>query len=211
MINLNRKLLFIDITKTAGTSIINYFQETFPKEEWVGKHHSVPNFTPRISIIDVKEKHLQKEWKVFTVVRNPWDRLLSTYFWGIHGDYKGYSFKEFVHAVNKNTFHEYNSHRYRTQYSWLSDKEGNVRVPHINILKFENLHQEFKMLCQKWDLGEGELPHINTANERLEKAPHTPNVRGHYSDWYADSELRDIVGDMYQKDIYYFNYKFTSY
>ena len=39
------KFIFIDICKTAGSSINASFMENFPKIKFEGKHHSIPNYT----------------------------------------------------------------------------------------------------------------------------------------------------------------------
>lgn len=213
MINVERKILFLDITKTAGTSIINYFKSTFPNEEWVGKHHSIPNYTPDVSEIPVTNIHFTGDWKVFTVVRNPWDRLLSTYLWGSKPDwgaYHKYTWPEFIGKVARSEFHEHNKHRYRTQCSWLSDNKGNLRVPLTNILRYETLGHDFAWLCRKWDLGNGILEKVNTAEDQMVHNPNLPDTKGHYTDWYKKDELRDIVGELYREDIEQFEYKFGS-
>jgi len=62
------KLIFIHIPKTAGTSI----QETFSMED--SGHYTCK---------ELKKKY-PKEWDIYTkfaVIRNPWDRLVSNYYY----------------------------------------------------------------------------------------------------------------------------------
>ena len=79
-----------------------------------------------------------------------------------------------------------------SQLTFIVDVNDNVRVG--DILRFENLSEDWDKLCEKhgWDL---ELPHTN-------KSPGK-----HYTEYY-DDKTRDMVARRYAKDIEYFNYKF---
>jgi hypothetical protein len=79
MISNEHKFLFIDIVKTAGTSICQVFEQYGGK----GKHHSVCRSLP-----DLPENRLLEsppcqsifdEYFCFTFARNPYDRLISLY------------------------------------------------------------------------------------------------------------------------------------
>lgn len=206
MINHNLKLLFIDITKTAGTAIISSLVRNYPNEKWEGTHHSIKNFTAKGYHITkgnptcspVTEEIL-KEYTVFTVVRNPFDRMVSTWHWGYKGDYRNTTFEEFIKNVNENKYIEFNSHRYRTQFDWISDDDDNVRVPHI--LRWENLQEEMDNFFEKINLQPFEILPDNTSKDR------SGLDRTHYRDYYNE-ETKQIVEEKFKKDLEFFNYTF---
>jgi len=80
MISHKHKFVFIDIVKTAGTSI-NKALEIYGTK---GKHHAINRPLPPLQNINgalapyLSDKILQEYFK-FTIVRNPYDRLISLY------------------------------------------------------------------------------------------------------------------------------------
>jgi hypothetical protein len=195
--------IFIDICKTAGTAINQSFIKKFKDDKEIkfkGKHHSIPNYTIAISSKITAEDIIK--YRLFTVVRNPYDRIVSLYLWGSGTCYKKCKdFKEFVINVSNNKYKEYNRHRYRPQLHWLMDKNNNVVVD--NILRYENLNEDFENLLIKFNIPLFKIKKTNTAFQK------TGVNRKHYS-YYYDQETKDIVTDLYQVDLDYFNYTFED-
>jgi len=206
MINHNKKILFIDITKTAGTAIIETLQELYPKEKWEGKHHSVKNFTadgtkvingrPTCSKVT---NEILKNYKTFTVVRNPFDRMVSTWHWGLNGDYRNTTFEEFIINVHKNKYTEFNGHRYKTQLDWITNENGDIKVQHI--LRWENLQEELDNFFTDIDFEPIKIYNRNTAKDR------SGRNRTHYRDYYNE-ETKRIIEEKYQEDLNFFEYQF---
>jgi len=207
--------IFIDICKNAGTSINASFQNTFPDIEFEGKHHSIPNYTAAGFIAKNKstcsaiDDKMIKEYSTFSVIRNPWDRIVSLYLWGAKRNQKdiekleiwwsGLSFSEFVYSLNECDHSEYNGHRYTTQLEWISNKNGEVVVN--NLLMYENLQHDFSYLLIKLN-----IPHFNLM--RLNTAKNKSGInRQHYSRYYND-DTKGIISQKYARDIEYFGYKF---
>lgn len=187
------QLKFIHITKCAGTSIENIGKENnilwgrFHKEygSW---HEFFPN----------KTKQLKLEYDWFTVVRNPYERLISEFYckwWGInrHG-------KKDPNHVNEE---EFNSHtksqilsrsqvgdHYSEQYRYIDENAV------IHILHFENIELEFNELMKKYklDIKLNRKDNQATSVKKFTIESFTP-------------ELIKLINEVYHKDFITFDYK----
>jgi chondroitin 4-sulfotransferase 11 len=191
--------IFIHIPKTGGTSI----------RRQLGNHPSLKcyNHRPYEWVMDQIE-HSRNSQFVFTIVRNPWDRILSLYhYWKQqevkHQFYKydkrivdhiksiNMSFKQFIHSIqekdpiimSKNHVNPYIEY-------YLPSLE-----PLDYIGRFENLQQDFNTICDKIGIPHQQLPHANKSKHK------------HYTEYY-DDETKQIVAERYAKDIEHFEYKF---
>ena len=190
---MDKQLKFIHITKCAGTSIENIGKENnilwgrFHKEygSW---HEFFPN----------KTKQLKLEYDWFTVVRNPYERLISEFYckwWGInrHG-------KKDPNHVNEE---EFNSHtksqilsrsqvgdHYSEQYRYIDENAV------IHILHFENIELEFNELMKKYklDIKLNRKDNQATSVKKFTVESFTP-------------ELIKLINEVYHKDFITFDYK----
>ena len=139
----------------------------------------------------------------FTFVRNPWSRILSTYKdkvvhqwsdtypeedhrWRIN-KYKRFAGKDFKYFINNL---DVNQDRH------TMPQESLLPVGNINFTgRFENLQQDFNIICDKIGIERHKLPHKNKSKHK------------HYTEYY-DDETREIVAKKYAKDIEYFGYRF---
>ncbi len=189
-----RKCIFVHIPKAAGVSLnSNLFGNLG------GSHLSIffymRTFSPR---------DFNKYYK-FTVVRNPWDRIVSAYFFLKAGGFntndkewfnrnlaKYESFEDFV----SNWVQPGNIDRYihfRPQYKLISAC-GMIMVD--KVYKIENMNQVIEDLNKK--LGTSLKPtHQNKTQQR----------DNDYKQYYND-KTRAIIEKVYRKDIELFNYKF---
>lgn len=88
MILFDDRLFFIHIPKTAGTTV----EESLNNSERIcGRHMSHRDF------IDTNKNIDRDQWTFFTVVRNPWDRIHSTY--QFNKRFSNISFPEFVKHI----------------------------------------------------------------------------------------------------------------
>ena len=141
----------------------------------------------------VDEHH--KKYYTFGFVRNPWDRLVSSYVNKIvnkfqHGLYEFWScnsFKEFVFRIKSTDLTTQDRH-IQPQYMFLP---GDINF----IGRMENFQHDIKAICNTVDLHLPEIPHKNTTKHK------------HYTEYY-DDETREIVAKKYAQDIETFGYKF---
>ena len=92
--------IFLHIPKTGGTSVEFILQNKYgsPHE----RHYNVRHMQ------GVLENEEIDEYKIFTVIRNPFDRIISTWrWWAMHQD--GFYSKPWLHKYNvpETSFKEY--------------------------------------------------------------------------------------------------------
>ena len=190
---INKKIIFIHIPKTAGTSIIKYCQNNFSiYDGWDIKVKLLEKFNTDSSYINThdftKTNDIEKlsSYNKFTVVRNPYDRMVSWYFYItlFDKDKITKTFKEWIIDPLDNDFtpKEIDEKDFNSQCSFVDDT--------TNIIKYENLNEELSNFFGKKII----LPIKNKTNHK------------HYLDYY-DQETLDIVYKKYKKDFKKFNYK----
>lgn len=143
---------------------------------------------------------------IFTVVRNPWSRYVSSYHYiktlkcnksgGVWRD-KNLSFKETLYNLPtlEESKHDY-FHMTLPQSARMIDKQTGKFLPEL-VIRMENMQAGYNKLCDK----------LNVPRHHVKHANKTPGDRKHYTEYY-DDETRQIVAELYAKDIEYFGYKF---
>lgn len=177
------QFIFVHIYKTGGTSV----------EHALRQYAHLPNVKHQVAHKirrNLGEEKFDKYFK-FSIVRNPWDRMVSTYFYRLKRRYTSsdVTFEEFVRDFDQ---HERAVHFRFSQTKWLYDADGKLLMDRV--LRFENLPKGFKGVCRKLKVGAA-LPHINKSNHKSYKSYYTP-------------ELRKLVAKRYQDDIENFGYSF---
>lgn len=154
---------------------------------------------------DLRNKH-----QAVAIVRNPWDRVMSRYFFAkkvievekesnVYGkkDYADTSsFDAFLEERHKWGDVEYMWHRavrgWYPAYYHVSDEEGNVRC---DILRFEEYNQDIKDYFRV--LFNPEPRNVTGLN------------KGSYKDMYTPETIQ-IVADWYKQDIDYWGFDFDT-
>lgn len=213
LIDNGRKFIFIHVRKTGGTSIVNCLKNQ--KKFKVGEFKNDESYGISLAhhTSNQIEKKYPKEWEkyfTFAFVRNPWDRLVSRYFWSkdtqkVLLPKECSTFKKFVERVyNKKPIYipQYNNRNlglYKgvgelvPQYDILYKNIQGSKLDYIG--KYENLQEDFNEICKKLNISEKVLPHDN-------KTKHTP-----YWEYY-DEESKSMVEERYKLDINNFGYEF---
>ncbi|MDT9339971.1 sulfotransferase family protein [Trichodesmium erythraeum 21-75] len=205
------KFIFIHINKCGGTSItkalIPYLGKKdlilgcLPKyeklsEEYLKKYQIYKHSTAS-EIRNFIEEDIWNKYFKFTFTRNPWSKILSTYFW-FH-KYKNWGKGGKADKIRRlPDFSSYAKSKYLDEKScslFIFDDQGSNLMNFIG--KQENLDRDFAYVCGK--LG---LPLIT-----LNKENNTQHSGYHK---YYDEEAKMMVANKYADDIKNFNYEFSE-
>lgn len=194
---IENKTIFIRIPKSAGRSVsISLF------DCLVGSHIKLRDYQ-----LAFKETEFNDFLK-FTIVRNPWDRVVSAYFFlkegGVSGEdlvfskkhmSKINSFDDFVkNYLKKRRFQSFTHFIPQIEFLTIKNK---IAVDYIG--KFENLNKDFEFIKNEIGLkGDIHLQKNNLTKSRKSK---------NYTQYYSEV-TKNIVADIYYKDIEILNYKF---
>jgi chondroitin 4-sulfotransferase 11 len=189
MINSQYSCIFIHVPKTAGTSVLDWFDDKLKSRveaHWV-----------------VYDTSKFMDYYTFTFVRNPWDRFVSEYEWRVQRSpwgrrRKDISFNECCKAFAKNELDVLYRPKQRihlwNQLNVIEHAVGSIK--NVNYIgRFENIEYDFNIICDEIGMKHKKLPHINKTK------------RNHYTEYY-DDVTKQIVAEKYAKDIEYFGYEF---
>ena len=181
MILEDHKLIFIHIIKTAGSSIERLYESS------ESDHRTAQSYLSKLG----KEEY--DSYFKFTIVRNPWDKMVSQYFFNGHKwTPEGTSFKEYIrmfgNGTQVSTFSPFHL-------PYISDINGNIIVDYIGY--FEKLQESFDIVCHEVGLPIVKLPH------------HKKSKHQDYRELY-DDESKDIVFRRFKKEIEMFGYQFNG-
>jgi chondroitin 4-sulfotransferase 11 len=187
MISHKHKFIFVHIPKTAGSSICAALNLGPPRHLPL-KFHT----------------HTETYFK-FAIARNIYDKVVSWYFFHRKSqpELKEYHTKDFagwikngckVHSIpfdgRKNQMKGISP---LSDIHFLEDFDKQIHLDFI--CKFENLQEDFNVVCDKIGISRRQLPHAKKIKHK------------HYTEYY-DDETRQIVAEKFAKDIEYFGYKF---
>jgi hypothetical protein len=194
MISHQDKIIFVHINKTGGTSIEKAFGS---KRDFSISDQIIPK-----DIIDQVGMQVWADYYTFAMIRNPWDRFISEYFFRKTSPLcpprvaltSKMSFKEFVldryEAMHNPSTAKSELIRFQSQILWLLDQRGNLMVDFIGCFDF--LQESFDAIKPNSRM---KLPHENKTDHK------------YYSEYY-DEESMNLVRKLHLEDIEAFNYKF---
>lgn len=183
MIDHNNKFIFIHIPKTGGSSVEQALKWIEPR------HHTLKFYDKKYDI---------REYYKFTIVRNPWDLVVS---W--HTFHKKYNkiraeLREFSEWVTNGMPTHWDNKKIDgtmwgdpLDYSQWIDRFSDYDY----IARTETLQADFDIICNQINIPKRVVPQLNQSD------------RPSYRELYTD-ETRQVVHDKYIKYIKYFNYKF---
>lgn len=193
MISHRLKFIFIHIPKTSGNSLSLYLKDLIDNEVVIknspaGKNQGI-KIISEYGKSDIKHTgiHYYKrlygekinDYFKFTIVRNPYDRILSFYFWSKGGKNQTFNRDEFIQFVKKGI---------GFQHEGIDDS--------FHIVYFENLINDLKKIeCFKGYVDFKDYPTLNASfNSKID-----------YNEIY-DKELKELVYNKYEKDFIRFGY-----
>lgn len=192
-----KKCIFIHIPKTGGTSIEQFIKDNGENNLlFIGVQNN--RSLQHLTSYELKKiiPYIYKKYYKFSIVRNPYDRLLSEYYWNpsINLGYKnGKSKKEFLEYVikivkNKSYFNNIYYDHFIPQYNFLYYKN---KLLVNQLFKYEDLEWVTKYLKKKLTI-KREFPYLNKNNVEKE-------------DWNNDE--KEIIYNLYKNDFLYFGYE----
>ena len=221
-------LVFVAIPKTGTTSITRALHDMCPPKEDVQlineeidkafrKKYNLneigdkkPGRAKHLSAIQLKYILGDAEFDrcvTFSVVRNPWARMVSRYFF-THADAepsdsekvrrgttRNFHTKEFEPWINKVWKQHKSGKRKNSQRAKLVDLDGNLLVDHVGHL--EDVQSTLDWVSARVGVPPIAMPHINGTR------------KGHYAQYYNDN-TRDMVAEICRDDIECFGYRFEE-
>jgi hypothetical protein len=188
------KCIFIHIPKAAGTSVaLTLFGQPSRHVSWTEYYQASP-------------RKFRKYFK-FSFVRNPWDRLVSSYFFlksgGMNGTDANWAgtvlkpyddFGSFIRGwlTSENVA---SGVHFRPQHEFICAPDGKMMMDFLG--RMENLDYDFAQVARRLGCKET-LKKVNVGDQQR-----------HYSSFY-DADTREIVRRVYERDIDFFGYRFEA-
>jgi chondroitin 4-sulfotransferase 11 len=200
----NRKLVFVHIQKTGGSTVHRLLEGSISDIYRVGARH-------QFAIRGMNEIEGWEEYFKFAFVRNPWDRLVSWYaqirraqkegkrpqnkLWRYVHDNSS-NFEEFIYnctaeiEIDEGVYYSFTYN----QLDYVTDKNGNLLVNFIG--RLENFEKDVGEVFARIGIELKTVPRKN------------PSAHKHYSVYYTP-ETETIVRERFKRDIEYFGYEFV--
>ncbi len=208
IISHTNKFIFFKALKTASTSTEVFFEKFCDKkEDIIGlKHYELNKFSSRteamrtlnnkfwnhIPPLLIKKQMGQYDWETyfkFGNIRNPWDRMVSSYFF--KRDTKEripYEMPFEVYVKRDDLHHPISLYKY---YNIDNQQEE------YKYIRYEHLQEDVLNICNMLKLKPSHnLRYMNKTNRN-------PDYRVYYN-----KETKKIVEQKYEEDIRFFNYKY---
>jgi len=219
MISIDKKFLFIHIPKTGGNSIQTVLkefsgdqiviEEGLPEDkegfEVVNPRYGTRKHSTLCKYYASMDPGLYNQLFKFTVVRNPWDRMVSHYFSPHRGPVQ-WNRQQFIEIVKfASTLRDYvtvlpliywfphNVLKFVNRA--ISKVSGRLDIGVDYIARYESLDDDYQTICSKLEIPYSKLPVRNKGN------------REHYSVYY-DEELKKMVQEKFTEEIKLMNYEF---
>lgn len=205
------KCLFVHIPKTAGMSIEKHFLNVLglgdeQRHQLLLRPNDDPALGPprlaHLKATDYTDRgHISAvdftRYFKFSVVRNPWDRVVSMYRYLGHvrkTDFSDFVFNRLYEKLWREMYWFV-----RPQADFIYDQQGRLLIDHV--IRFESLEENFTNVLEQLGLSGCKLPRVNSSSDRSGKA--NPPYQAYYK-----PETKLWVSELYRTDIERFGYRF---
>lgn len=194
----NKKILFIHIPKTGGTSVIDLLEKsnTLVNNHYNNNHSHNNQYDPELR--QCKQLHLTindfpryAESFCFAIVRNPYDRIISEYTWS--GNNKLMEFIDFLKHVELNLGHSH----YKPQYKYVCDSKTRKLLVD-KFYKLEDMKKFYRDITHNFhSLRTHKLEKLNESKQSEKKIK------------IGKQEI-DIINQIYWNDFVIFGYEMIN-
>lgn len=201
---------FIDVPRTSSTSIRTElalrYGAPFGKQNVLEQDYATTQYVPdHMTAQQLVALLGESTWKrifTFTIVRNPWERVLSMYFYRRK---KGsipnaWSFTEFLSQLEnpapEGGFFRYHGHRLGAA-DYITGEHGEILVDHI--IRYEERESGLELVRQNCRFPE--LGRMIIQRATPEKTPYAEHYNNH---------TKEVIERLYSRDIELFDYHFES-
>jgi len=221
-------LVYVAIPKTGTTSLSRALHDMYEPEGTVQLHKEKidKKFRAKYRLNEIGDKKpgsakhlsaLQLKYILgaeefarctkFSVVRNPWARMVSRYFFthiesepGVfeklrRGTTRRFHQREFEPWIENILARHNSGQRKNSQLAKLVDLDGQLLVDYVG--RLEDVQTTLDWVSQKVGVGPMTMPHINGTH------------KGHYSQYYNQA-TKEMVAEICRQDIHYFGYQFEE-
>jgi hypothetical protein len=227
IISHSHKFIFVKSAKTAGTSLESALSHSCSGDDivtplgdyrvnrdeagnWVHKAMNPGDFKQHDHAATIRSRVSAEVWSSyfkFSIARNPWDRVLSLFFWKHRNDKGIRPQKRFYHQFVV-PFDSVGPARERFRgFVQAGDWETNDRFYIIDgelcvdyVIRYEALGEGFAHVCRIIGIPVPNLPSLKVGMRDKEHG---------YADYY-DLQTREIVASRHANDIRLFGYSFEE-
>lgn len=248
IISHRHRFIFLKPRKVAGTSVevalaqhcgdgdivtpITDFDPKWDQDQYAHPGKVWPGYGRHATLERVRKKIGQPLWDdyfKFTIIRNPWDLVVSQYFWATRKD-EGQDHKDGIRtslkrfwtrpAKVRNNFRTLGMNVTRAflkmevvtfelfvarmlRYYEPNDPfyfDSSGAMQLDFLIRYEDLENDFGSVCERIGLPPTPLPSLKTKSRP---------TRQHYSTYY-DGRTRELVAKMYHRHLEHFGYRFDG-
>lgn len=206
MISDRHQCIFVHLRRTGGNSIeialggiVLLNKSGKPTTKWDNKLHRGANLPYKMdnrghdyshdTAQEIRRQHPENfhSYKSFSIIRNPWDQMISLYLRLHANDSNAIHFKHWLKNLKPTNMQG------TVPSQSLFDENGQCLVDEIG--RYENLADDFRNICEMFKISSAPLPRSNVSGKK------------HYANYY-DRESASIVAEIFKKDRKYFGYRF---